>query len=224
MDMKKRIHLFEEYDVVERLLRPYYEASRYDSNYHIAKMDNWVTTEHGGTGYACFDFTVPYPEDKRFDGTPLVQYLPDKPGEWWVYRRANHIENTPAYGSAERANNWVKARWLEHGVPGFWECLICGYSTAGETDPAKFPEQHVKAKHGAAAADRVFPRIIAPTPPQPPLPIGTFYARRRQAEGDQWVVCQISPEPYFPWSEKILSVHESKQEARQELVRLVMGK
>jgi len=72
--------------------------------------------------------------------------------------------------------------------------------------------------------------------PAPPLPVGTFYARKRRAEGDQWVVCRIWLDDShgifvdteeilaFVWWEKILSVHESKQEARQELVRLVLRK
>jgi hypothetical protein len=219
--MKKRIHIFDE-DIVEKRVRPYFEAQR--SNWRIANMGTGNATEHGGTGYACFDFTVPYPEDNRFDGTALTQYF-DETSRKSVYRRANHFEELSGSYPYARALNWVKARWLEHGVPGYWECKECGYSTMGEDDPAKRPEEHLAA-HGARA--ELVPRIIDPPPPDPPLPIGTFYVTRLRPDSKEWVVCQISPKPYalggIPWSGKKVSMHKTKEEAKKELMRRITKK
>jgi len=215
--MKKRIHIFDE-DIVEKLVRPYFEACR--SRWDIANYIGYADTQHGGEGCACFDFTVRYP-DKNFDGNTSTKYF-DEATRQWVYRRANHIEP----GSFDRALNWVKARWMEHGVPGYWECRTCGYSTMGEADPTRLPEEH-RAAHGAAGAEFV-PHIIEPPPPEPPLPIGTFYARRQRPNSEEWVVYQISPKPYglggIPWSAKVISKHPTKQAAKQELIRRITKK
>ena len=50
----------------------------------------------------------------------------------------------------------------------------------------------------------------------PQLPIGTFYART--CEGDHWAVCQISPNI----AERIISVHQTKQEAKLALMHVVI--
>jgi hypothetical protein len=60
-------------------------------------------------------------------------------------------------------------------------------------------------------------------PPEPPLPIGTFYARRHT--NNQWAVCQISLHyGSVSWSDKILSIHPTKEEATKNLIQLVLKK
>jgi hypothetical protein len=218
--MKKRIHIFEEWDVVERLVRPYF---RYFERHLMATSLSFVTTKHGGLGYACFDFVAPYPEDENFDGNTQLFYVGDVATRQFVYRRANHIEE-PSPNAVFRAYNWVNLKCMEHGIRGYWECKKCGYSTVGEADPTRVPEKHLAA-HGVRW-EWLFAHMIEPTPPEPPLPVGTFYARRHLPDRDQWVVCQISRkhQGYVPWSEKTISMHRKKEEARQELVRLVSGK
>jgi len=220
--MKKRIHIFDEWDVVEKLVRPYLKAARF-INYHT--IATWVCPDFGGTEYECFDFTVPS-EDKHFDGKSIRTYL-DANGKQ-VYRRANHIEEDKHFGYV-RAVNWVTARWLNHGIPGYWTCEKCGYSTMNEADPARFPEEHLVADD--ITRERLIPHTTDPVPPLPPLPIGTRYARRHQPGSDQWCVCQISskhhtesPRADVPWSEQIISVHDTKQEAKRELIRLITKK
>lgn len=220
--MKKRIHIFDEWDIVQKLVLPCFTTD--NEHYSRTAMSlNWVTTEHGGTGYACFDFSVPYPEDYHFYGTPLTKYL-DAVSKQWVYRRADLIEE-PGPLAADRARNWVNATLMVRGIPGCWLCLLCGYSTIGEADSSTFPERHL-AWHGGTR-EQFVPLIIKRTPHMPPLPIGTFYARTHKP-GDQWFVCQISPKNDYrrdiPWSEKILSTHATKQEAKQELIRRLTKK
>jgi hypothetical protein len=65
--------------------------------------------------------------------------------------------------------------------------------------------------------------IFEGMPPEwvPQLPIGTFYARTY--EGDQWAVCQLLSERISPnVAEQIISVHQTKQEATQALMHLVI--
>lgn len=218
--MKKRIHIFEQWDVVERLVRSYWKATRHD---HIAASKDYVTTVHGGTGFACFDFTAPHPEDKNFDGNTRLQYL--DANRQWVYRPANHIEE-PAPHALDRARDWVNAKLMERGIPGLWLCLPCGYRTVSESDPSAFPERHLSTVHRESTRDQIVPRIFKPTPPLPPVPLGTFYARRHKAGSEEWCVCQISHEDHgdIPWSEKILFTRATKQEAKQELIQRVTSK
>jgi hypothetical protein len=61
----------------------------------------------------------------------------------------------------------------------------------------------------------------------PQLPIGTFYAR---TSGEQWAVCQLEqravPMPFGQISpniaERVISVHEKKEEAKRALIHLVL--
>jgi hypothetical protein len=51
----------------------------------------------------------------------------------------------------------------------------------------------------------------------PQLPVGTLYAR---TSGDQWAVCQLVAKRISPYlTEQIISVHETREEAKQALIR-----
>jgi hypothetical protein len=57
----------------------------------------------------------------------------------------------------------------------------------------------------------------------PQLPIGTFYART--VEGDKWAVCQLLSKRISPnVAEQIVSVHQTKEEAKRALIHLVLRK
>jgi hypothetical protein len=227
--MKKIIHIFEEWDIVEKRVRSYVKATSFINYDLIATCIDWITSEHGGTGYACFDFIEPYLDDELFNGKPLIKYW-DENQQKWVYRKANHIE-ADNFSGYDRAVNWVTARRIKHGVQGYWSCRECDYSTISETDPARFPEEHLAVHEATTGFEQVVPITTSPAPPVPPLPplpIGTFFVRKHQPDSDQWAVCRISPKHYkkspradIPWSEKIISFHQTKEEARQQLIRLV---
>ena len=107
--------------------------------------------------------------------------------------------------------------------------------------PAAYFTDHETAKEWVERENASHPPPPAPPLPQPPYAIGTYFAVETvdtyadQTSTHRWEIRQVSKpaskqhkmlyqQKHYTWSEKTISVHQTREEARQRLIKLVCNK
>jgi hypothetical protein len=99
--------------------------------------------------------------------------------------------------------------------------------------PAAYFIDEQSAKEWVDRENAICPPPPKPGLPQPPYPIGTYYVI--ETADQRWEIRKVSKPvskqhtmPYqqnhYAWAEKTISVHQTKQEVKQELIKLVTKK
>jgi len=112
-----------------------------------------------------------------------------------------------------------------------WPVLdTTGMRTYGK--PAAYFKDHEAANEWVERENALCPPPPKPLMPGPPYPLGTYFV---VITADQrWEIRRVSKPvrasktPYqqrhYTWSEKTISVHQTKQDAKRELIRLITKK